>query len=738
MMWKAMKKLFVMAAALVLLASGLFSARTEGGNHTLLFDSEIGAVLDLCSAEDAFYLLSQKGVYKWQGDEKAPEKIQSLSVFQRQGIGRKAPEDSAERALWEQAIGRIFMLEGKLLGLHPYTGRLRTIGAERIEDFGMLPQEQYFYMDNEERQPKDILCCKAEGGSLYLALESFTAAKGKFVELYVWKPGESEMKLLDGQKWDAVWDGSGESLIVRSAEGKVSLYDIKTLSEARLLWEEKADAKGSGYVWSAEKEALTFLGESGKVMGASAKGKPIVKAYLPIGFSDKSDRGWLSADGRYIYLHQGNLYVRLLDESGKLQQKTLHIVGRLGPNVVGAFAAERPDIAISMKEDAPTDFLSVQQAMISQDDSNDIYVLNAKLSYMHVVKKGYAAPMNGSAALLADVESFYPAIQQTLLRGGTLYGYPSQVSTKNWSINETQWKNIGLGEYPATMQEVIDYIKLWNEKYAEDHPEYSMFETAGGFRSVVSFVIRQYILENEKEGETLNFDSQELRSVLSLLWENRALFEEDTEGRMPLIMRYAQGYGSAYNDEDRAISFTPPAISDACKRPVDVDMEIFVLNPKSKHMDEAIAFVEFFAKNRELTQKYMMSPAGNVPIRPRGFAQMQEEILEKIDYLKQQLTTAEAKEKQDIEALIQAQEQFYAYRENAVWEVRQDDIDRHQKIAALIVPPMDTVFADDGLRSKDKTIEEVNHMFADGAVPVDLFIEMLNEKAKLISLESAD
>ena len=44
----------------------------------------------------------------------------------------------------------------------------------------------------------------------------------------------------------------------------------------------------------------------------------------------------------------------------------------------------------------------------------------------------------------------------------------------SWTVNETQWKNMELGEYPTTYAELFDKIKVWLDEYALYYPDYKL------------------------------------------------------------------------------------------------------------------------------------------------------------------------------------------------------------------------------------------------------------------------
>jgi ABC-type glycerol-3-phosphate transport system substrate-binding protein len=661
-----------------------------------------------------------------------------LAVFQQSGISLFAPENSAERSLWERCVSRIFILNGKLMGIHQYTGQLWDLSDEEQKALIKLPHEQFFYTDQDNEHPKELVNALSYKDSLVLALKSFTFEDGEKVELYMWNLDDSEMQLLNTPKCSAVWQGPNDTLIMRLSEDKkIILYDIQPQSETKTLWEENSEETLSGCVWNEDTKTLLFINEDGKIMMSENGGEAVSKGHLPVDFTMDNSKGWLLKDGRYMYLSFGSLYIRSIETAEKAEQKELKIAGYPDSRIVSKFSLERPDVSIAVKDDF-NGFLSIQKAMVSGDYSNDIYMLNTNLSYGNVVKKGYAEPLNGSEILMKNAEKFYPAIKDAVCIEGKLYGYPANVIPQCWTINQTKWEEFNLGEYPKTIEDLIEVIKLWNDKkHEEEQQEYTLFESAGGFRKIAAFAVKQYLLGNNANGEMANFDTDDFKNVLTLLWDNKELFEEELDSdRMPIIMTYFQYYGTGYNDSDKVVSVIPPLFNANSNRLVGASMDVLVVNPLSKNKQEAIEFLEFYAENADTIKKYSLSPADNKPVRSSGFENLQAATLEKIEFLKNSLdNAADEFERRGIQELIDREQRDYNYREENSWDVTQEGIEIYKKIANSFEFPLNSVFTDDSLRGEDQAIYQVINEFADGVLPMDMFIKTLNEKARLIYLE---
>ena len=113
--------------------------------------------------------------------------------------------------------------------------------------------------------------------------------------------------------------------------------------------------------------------------------------------------------------------------------------------------------------------------------------------------------------------------------------YDSLYAENIMSVNTQLWEQLELGEYPTTYSELIDLIALWEDEYAEEYPDYTLFMVTDK-RDIVNQVIRNYIAQYENAPGGLDFTHPALREVLEKIealemetidWES--MTEEDYE-----------------------------------------------------------------------------------------------------------------------------------------------------------------------------------------------------------------
>ncbi|WP_102410900.1 extracellular solute-binding protein [Beduinella massiliensis] len=709
----------------------------EISNSTIVADTQAGFIRGACEIDDKAYILSNLGVFRWNYISEELETVLDLSLYQKNGLSSVKPETPIELSLWEKGIGYIFVLNGQLFGLHPYSGQVFHISQQKATPYAVIPREQFLYTDQDVMQAKEIISCLTSDNTLYLVLESFTYEAGAVRELYAWDLQSTEMALLNAPDISAAFPGDNGMLIARvtnkdTGASTIWLYDASIQSYTKQLWDE-ATEPGNGFVWNAETKTLYFTGDNGKVKEVLSEDTTQTKAYLPLNFSSSTDFAYLSNQGGYVYVSNGSIFNRDISQKGEMKQTTVRVMGLLNPTVTVAFSAAHPEISLIIEQDS-TDFDSIQKSMVSGESAIDLYILNTGRSYQDVRDKGYAAPLSDSKHLTDLAKQFYPFIQDVLYLDNELVAFPISILPNTWTLNETKWNEFGLGDVPDTWKELFDIAEVWKTEYAEEHPDYTVLQCSFGFKGIISMIVKQYLLQHETTDTPVDFNNDDFRDVVALAWAHQEYLQNEPELN-PLMMTYYQYYGTGYNDSDRVISIAPPAFAEGKPRMTMATMDVFILNPLSQNRDAAIQFLEFYAEHMDNVNKYSLNATLNTPLRPTGFETEQAAASEKIAYLEEQLETADANEKADIAALIDLEKRRYQLREIESWDISAESISIYQNIAQAMVVPLRSIYSNNNESARDQVIDQVISRFADGQLTIEQFIAELNDKAWMIFQE---
>ncbi len=733
-----MKKVLSLVLCTVCALALVSSALGEGLDATLPPDYIVfGSFYGACEWQDSLLLLCGKGLYRWEPGGETVERLMDLSLIQGKGLSPAAPEGKLERELWEQGMTWLFTDGESLFGLHPYTGQVYKLNGGDAVPYGRIPEEQFFYTDQGKRVLREIASLFFFEGKLYMALMNLTFQKGGNCELYAWDMQAPSMRLCNTQGLENAFPGPKGELLLKvkdDDDGTFALwrYDVDREAFTQKVWKGNAI---SGCVWREQDQSLYFAGEGGRVQKVLSGTKAQTKAYLPLVYAGINNQAFLYREGSYVYLDSSGLFVRDISMEGERRQTTVHIMGYLSTDITVAFAARHPDISLIIDDDV-TDFLSLQQSMVSGDDSVDLYVVSTAGAYGEVRDKGYAAPMNADAGLVEQARQFYPAIQEALFKDDKLLAFPMSVQADTWTLNRTVWDRLGLGEYPVTFKQVFTALEHWNEEYAPDNPEYSFIEVYDGLRGYVAMIVKQYLLEHETGDKPVSFDDPAFREAVQATLDYREILGNQAEGMNAIIMTYNQYLGVGYNDSDEVISVPLPALSEDSPRMVRAGLYLFVLNPLSKNQPAALEFVSFYARQMNERDKYALNASLNTPLRHKGFEVAMQEMLGNIQNMEKMLETAAPEEKNELKAMIDQEKRRYALREAEDWQISQETIDIYREMARHLVVPLQSIFPNDPLSEGGQVIEQVIGRFTDGQLTVDQFVKELDAKALMMFKEN--
>lgn len=718
-----MRKMIACLFTLLLLAMPLCS-HGESYNYILLNDSEAGRIQDVCPWNDGLALLGSTGVWYHQP---ASGEMTAILDFNTDLLQNPIATNKG-------SLSRIFSQDGKLYILDPYTPAFYQVEDHKASPCLENVAAIFTYDDQGEMLPKSFVSCVAAGDRLYMLLNFFTIEGGNVFELYCLNAATGEINDLGKQDVEVLYSAAGGKLLAgkgtEEQQGrKLVLIDpiTNTVSE---LNDKVYTQEATGFVWDEVSETLYFAAEAGKVYAEKAGQQAAVIAYLPFSYVYANANVFIW-NNSYVYLQDSTLNIRKLD--GRLDELvTLKILGSVSDSIIQQYMAANPNVNIIL-DPRESSFLGLQEALVSGDNSIDMYLVTSDGIYSEVIDKGYAASLSDSDYLTERVAHFYPWAQSLLVQDGQLYAVPVTISNNYWTINRTKWQELGLGEYPQTYEDLFRIAEVWEETYAEDYPDYYLFECMDEMPGMLRTIVRQYLLAHEDWSAPVDFNTDEFRTAVQSVLDHPNVFMSDGE-RMALIMSYPQYLGTGYNDEDLVESFLPPALTGDSSSVVGGVMELLVMNPSSMHKDETIKFMEFYAAHLEPLTAYSVDAACTSPLRPNGYEQNMQNLSKEIEALREQIASAadptvKAKLTDNLEVL----QRRYA-RQESNWRFSAEDITIYQHIAEKIVIPTKTIYpAGGGINAE--TIDAVIEQFAAGSMSLDQFIRTLNERASLMYFE---
>lgn len=288
----------------------------------------------------------------------------------------------------------------------------------------------------------------------------------------------------------------------------------------------------SGLAYDAKSERLLYTSE-GQVWAGKAGEEYKAIATVPIGPDVPSMVGFALPDGRYAIADHA-LYLRA--EGQKLPPDNEIIVqGWADEAAYRSFSKENAGFRVLFQMEFKSSD-DIAQALISGDESADIYVVPMDNTFRAIVKKGYALPLSGSSILAEETAKMYPHIQRAISdENGSPVAYPFSFSLVNWLYNELLWKRVfGEEALPESYIEFLDAMLRWEKEYADAHTNIVFsrdFDYVFWLQNIINDFSRQY----GKGNEALSFANTHLRAALEKLAQ--VVSARRTNGRSIMLLK---------------------------------------------------------------------------------------------------------------------------------------------------------------------------------------------------------
>ena len=185
--------------------------------------------------------------------------------------------------------------------------------------------------------------------------------------------------------------------------------------------------------------------------------------------------------------------------------------------------------------------------------------------------------------------------------------------------------------------------------------------------------------------------------------------------------------------------YTPLTLQwgDGDSQSTNASLMVYVVNPYTKHKDEAINYIECAAQlDANPYLYYAIHPDCNTPYEKPSFMNSLSGILDEIATLEKQLQddSLEASERSDLEAMLNYNQTVVDKREQLRWLISGDTIQRERKLLANVNFHLDNLY----LTAMDSSamISTLCNQYVDGSIVLEKFLQELVNKLSLIEKES--
>ena len=687
----------------------------------------------LCWIDDSLYVLGNKGVYSWKSGSEKMNTVIDLAAASNYDYVQDCPEDESEATVWNQMLQLIFTDGEALYGLHPYSGMIKKIEENAQTDVAEIQQE-YLYSEDMEAY-REIRQAVYADKKLYLLLGTDTYEEYDKTELCAFDLDTSEMELVDIEGVNAIMLGAEGTLLIQTndALSSAAQYDVEggTLGEEVLTVGE--DERIAGVAWDAvDQRYVRFV--QGQVVTCDANGNEIVKAYIPVFDATENVPAACSTAGLYALANGRYIFIRDITGDEAASQTILTVAGYLNPDMLIQFSLDNPDIAVLQSAQ------SAQNAALSGDYTVDMFTLTAPGDFAAMKEKGYLASMQ-DGQLRDWSKTLYQEIQNVICSGEELLAAPIAINVNSWTMDETMWNELELGEYPTNYDELFEKIAVWLDDYASEYPDYTLSDIQqNGMEMLVAAVMKDYIIQNADQGGQFTFKNDAFRNVLmSIAAHAELLSEEHDQWGMPILSSYSQGFGVSYNDSHRVVMMLPPALNADGEQAMNTEIEVLAIHNASKNKDIAEKFIAWYVAHLSNTVSYELSPEKNKPIENPNYPIRVQEVADELQDLKKKLEETDDPDKQaDLEEQIFRKENQLEGLADMQWSISQESIDCYRSVAKDMKIAYESPFFGSSDGGGMQAVNEVIAKFCeDGLVEseVDGLISELDRVTFMVSME---
>ena len=729
-----MKKLcavLVLVLLVLLVAVVAFAERDAALNLTQVHDYEVAD--SLCYVGDTLYMLGTYGVYAYQGGELSTAIDLSDTYLYR--YNQERPEDETEASIWEKAISVIFTDGQTLYGLQPYSGQIFQLTEGKLESYTQLP-EDLLYVQSDDFY-REIKGTAMNNGKLFLLLGTDNYDEYDKTELAIFDFATQDVMYSGITGIQSIAQGEDCDLIIYTQDDENAIWKYNVNSDTNESEVMKLEGMETPSGMAFYQGKLIYFADN-RVYEVDEAGNRLVKAYIPVQYAMVSTSAACSEAGVYAYPYANRVFLRDISKNGEATQTVLTLMGSVSPDMLVNFSIEHPDVAVVSAQTLNSS--EIQQAALSGDDSIDLFVVSAPGSYAALKEKGYLAAIDNES-LCADAKTLYPAIQNVIFDGEALLGYPISLMLDSWTINETQWKNMKLGEYPTTYAELFDKIKVWLDEYTLDYPDYTLADIQQmGIDGLVTMMVKAYVAQNENEDGQISFDTEEFHSLMALVAQNQQLFaEENEQWGMPLISSYYMGFGITYADRDAMVMMLPPTLEKGQQQTLNANIDVMCISASSKKQEAAKAFVAYCAEHLDQMTQYEIHPSLTAPVESATYKARLETLNSELNDLQDRYAKEENDEKKyTLEDEITAKQEMIASVEDGKWAISPESIEIYRKAAEQMTIPYQSKFSSNGSDGFGMLSDVILQYCADGLEEseVNALIHELNRVADMVYMEN--
>ena len=309
-----------------------------------------------------------------------------------------------------------------------------------------------------------------------------------------------------------------------------------------------------------------------------------------------------------------------------------------------------------------TDIISTR--LLTQDDTYDLYVIDAFNGLYQIKTKDYYDALNSSISLKRAYDTLYPAFQKLVLTDdGDLACWIMFAQPFVMKADMELLQRLGM-TVPQTFTDLIDScLALMNN---ENFPweDYCLIggEYAFDQRSMLEFYMDYYLITGQRQHGPVNFENDDfMRSVMYI--RDHVPYDDPSEGENPVF-----DIPAAFEHISTEMQFIPE-VTPIEKSALETYATVAILNPYSHHKEDAIAFLEWCASNPSPNSYFYKADLSDPVVNP-SIVTRKAEVEADLQLLKKSEQTEAVQhqiEEKEQQIGILEQNQYYISEQDIRW-----------------------------------------------------------------------
>lgn len=390
----------------------------------------------------------------------------------------------------------------------------------------------------------------------------------------------------------------------------------------------------------------------------------------------------------------------------------------------------------------PQTFQEITQALVLEDDSFDLMLLNVHQADMEALfSKGYYVNLSDVDGVDAFMDKVYPVYQEYCVWGEEIAALPIFTYNRAMLWNRELWDSCGIPTVPDTWDTFFDCIEwLDAEGYLDAYP---LFSDTGSrypdaYTRILLYLLNSHCAASAKGGETFTWKDADLQRLLERLQalepvirrNDSYTFKEDgflypeaslsalesTGGKHISLPVYGEAYSpmllAMKTDEEPNLTAT---------------LTVLVVNPNGKNAELATQLCAYIAQYPTPYQRCIFLQEGAEGIRTEDFSAWEAEWQKEMDEVKAAVNALESGNTAGLAALQEKELTLLAQwqeKDRTSWLVTPPSAEKYQTcVPALWIRTKDSADIIDNYG--DKVLRD----FVEGSISAK---EMLNSLDKLL------